>query len=78
MDGPEGTEASRAGGHDDEPDQSPTANPGATGYFDHRWQTAVLTKEKAGAKLQIRFVPSLESWEFRAPSVITASAFIVI
>jgi predicted O-methyltransferase YrrM len=34
------------------------------GMIDHRWRTAILAKEIAGALLRLRFVPSLESFVF--------------
>ena len=40
----------------------PSLKEGATGMIDHRWRTAVLTKEHVGTELRMRFVPSLESF----------------
>lgn len=36
--------------------------PGATGFIDHRWRSAMLAKEHTS--LRLRFVPSLESFTF--------------
>lgn len=44
---------------------APSLKPGATGFIDHRWRTAVLAKELAGDVLDIRYVPALESFTIR-------------
>jgi len=67
MDGPEGT-GQEPGGSDMTTnliEMADSLNPGATGFIDHRWMTAVLTKENASDRLRLRFIPSLESWEFQ-------------
>lgn len=43
----------------------PVLKPGAGGFIDHRWKTAVLTKEVLGDKIKIRYLPSLESFTVR-------------
>lgn len=39
---------------------------GAAGMIDHRWRSAVLAREKAGHRLRLRYMPSLESFAVRA------------
>lgn len=66
IDGPEGT-GREEGGSDMTAnliDMADRMNPGATGFIDHRWQTAMLTREKAGRRLKLWFIPSLESFAF--------------
>jgi len=41
-------------------------NSGARGFIDHRWRTANLAQELVGDRLELRYLPSLESYEFRA------------
>lgn len=70
LDGPEGT-GRQAGGSDMTTNLIELVddlNPGATGFIDHRWQTTVLTREVLGHKLNIRYVPSLESFVIKKPA----------
>jgi predicted O-methyltransferase YrrM len=39
---------------------------GAVGMIDHRWRSAVLAAERAGDRLRLRYMPSLESFAVRA------------
>jgi hypothetical protein len=64
IDGPEGTEQSTFSC--DLIELADRLVPGATGFIDHRWKTAVLAKERAGDRIRFRFIPSLESFAIYA------------